>query len=158
MQISGYAVPPSQRDTASEMSDQNVELVRRWLALWVEVDEGLADRHRLDEFITQDGILTFSVGYLEDASVLHGLDEFIEFRTAWMEPYEDWSYDVEKILDAGEKGVVALFHQRGKLPDSHSWIEQHYGIVYTVEERLISGARVYAAPEEALEAAGLSAG
>jgi ketosteroid isomerase-like protein len=138
------------------MSEENVELVRNWLALWIEVDEGLVDRQRPNEFVTEDGVLTFSEGYLEDRSTLHGLDEFIEFRTAWMEPYDERSYEAEKILDAGDNGVVALFHQRGNLRDSDSWVEQDYGIIYTVEEGLISRGRIYAAPEEALEAAGLS--
>jgi hypothetical protein len=51
---------------------------------------------------------------------------------------------------------VEITRQRGRLRGSDSWIEWRYGIVYTVEEGLIRRGKVYATPEEALEAAGLS--
>ena len=63
---------------------------------------------------------------------------------------------VETLLAAGVNGVGATLHQRGKPRDSDSWVEMHYGIVYAVDEGLITGARLYPTPEEALEAAGLS--
>ena len=137
------------------MSQENVERVRDALNAWIDVDEGLADPQRLAEFYAPDA--TFDLGTYSGwpgRNQTRGLDEFLEFRAAWMEPYDDWSYDVEKILDAGGNEVVATFHQRGKLRDSDSWVEMRYGIVYTVEERLITRGRVYATAEEALEAAG----
>jgi ketosteroid isomerase-like protein len=139
------------------MSHENVEIVRKALAVWIDVDEGLADPQRLAEFYAADA--TFDLGTYSgwpERSETRGLDAFLEFRAAWMEPYDDWRYDVEKIVDAGVNGVVATFHQRGKLRGSDSWVDMHYGIVYTVEEGLITRARVYANSEQALEAAGLS--
>jgi hypothetical protein len=136
------------------MSQENVETVRKWLALFIEVDEGLAEPERLEEFLTQEGGFTFA-GYLEEGLRFHSIDEFLKFRAAWMEPYDDWSYEPEKFLDAGENRVLVLFHQRGKLRDSDSWVEQHYGILYTVEQGLLSGAVIYEDPDTALEAAGL---
>ena len=84
------------------------------------------------------------------------MDRFIEFRAAWMEPYDDWSYEPEKFLDAGSNRVLVLFHQSGKLRDSDSWVEMRYGIAYTVEGGLITGARMFLNHADALEAAGLS--
>ena len=139
------------------MSRENVERVRDSLNAWIDVDEGLADPQQLDEFYAPDAI--FGLGTYSGwpgRSEMRGLDQFLEFRAAWMEPYEDWRYDVEKIVDAGGSGVVATFHQRGKLRGSDSWVEMHYGIVYTVEEGLITRGQMYATPEEALQAAGLS--
>jgi ketosteroid isomerase-like protein len=72
-----------------------------------------------------------------------------------MEPYDDWSYDPKEILDAGTNQVVVTLNQRGKPHGSDSWVEMNYGLVYTVEEGLISRADFYATPEEALTAAGL---
>ena len=92
---------------------------------------------------------------MEEQTTLHGLDEFLEFRAAWMEPYDDFSYEPVKILDAGANRVVATLHQRGKTHDSDSWVEMDYGIVYTVEEGLITRGDFYATPEQALEAGGL---
>jgi ketosteroid isomerase-like protein len=136
------------------MSQENVELARALLATFVEVDEGLVDPERLYEFIARDVVTTFS-GLMQGDVTLHGGDEFLEWRTAWMEPYDDFDYEPEKILDAGANQVVVTLHQRGKPHGSDSWVEMRYALVYTVEGGLISRADFYADPEEALEAAGL---
>ena len=60
-----------------------------------------------------------------------------------------------KILDAGASRVAVTLHQRGRPHGSDSWVEMEYGIVYTVEEGLITPSDFYATPEKALEAAGL---
>jgi ketosteroid isomerase-like protein len=137
------------------MSEENLELARAALAAFIEVDEGLVDPERLDKFFARDAVTTFS-GFMEEAVTLHGTREFLEFRATWMAPYDDWSYEPEKILAAGANQVVVTLYQRGKPHGSDSWVEMHYGLVYTVEEGLISRGDFYATPEEALEAAGLS--
>jgi ketosteroid isomerase-like protein len=136
------------------MSQENVELARAALAAFIEVDEGLVDPQRLDQFFARDAVTTFS-GFMEEEVTLHGTREFLEFRATWMEPYDDWSYEPEKILDAGANQVVVTLYQRGKPHGSDSWVEMHYALVYTVEEGLISRGDFYATPEEALEATGL---
>ena len=136
------------------MSQENVELVRAALNAFAELDEGLIDPQRVEEFFADDVITTFSgFGFL-DEQTLRGW-EFLEFRAAWMEPYDDFMYEPKEILDAGANRVVVTLHQRGKPHGSDSWVEMDYGIVYVVEERLIRRAEFYATPEEALEAAGL---
>ena len=140
------------------MSQEHVEVVRAALNAFAELDEGLIDRQRMDEFFAQDVIATFSgfEAFLGSQNTLRGADEFLKLRAAWMEPYDDFSYEPEKILDAGAHRVVVTLHQRGKPRGSDSWVDMHYGLVYTVEEGLIRRAQFYATPEEALEAAGLS--
>jgi hypothetical protein len=63
------------------------------------------------------------------------------------------------LVGRGEiRGVDDFFDFRakpGKPHDSDSWVEMHYGFVYTVQDRLIRRAEAYATPDEALEAAGL---
>ena len=137
------------------MSLENVEIVRQFLATFAEVDEGLVGRERVLEFMTQDAVSTFSGFGFEDEQTLHGW-EFLEFRAAWMEPYDDFMYEPTRFLDAGANRVVVFLHQRGKPHGSDSWVEMHYGIVYTVEQGLIRRADFYAPPKKALEAVGLS--
>ena len=134
------------------MSEENVEFVRDALAAWVEVDEGLTDPDRLNAFYAADAV--FGGEILE--SEIRGGEAFLEWRTSWMEPYEDWSYGVDKVLDAGANRVLVSFHQRGKLRGSESWVDMRYAIVYTVKDGAITRAWVYATPEEALAAVGLS--
>ena len=137
------------------MSQETVEVVRQFLAAFAELDEGLVGPERIGEFLAQDAITTFSGFGFVDQQTLRGWG-FLEFRTAWMEPYDDFMYEPKRILDAGASRVVATMHQRGKPHGSDSWVEMNYGIVYSVEEGLIRRADFYAPPEQALEAAGLS--
>jgi ketosteroid isomerase-like protein len=111
------------------MSQENVELARATLAAFVEVDEGLVEPQRLEEFFAPDAVATFS-GFMEDETTL-SVSEFLELRAAWMEPYDDWSYEPEKIIDAGGNRVVVTLCQRGKPRGSDSWVEMRYGLVYT---------------------------
>lgn len=145
------------RQTPVAVSKENVELVRAALAAWREVDCGNADLQELTTFFAPDGawdLGTFS-GW-PDQREFRGLDEFLQFREAWAEPYDEWSYEVDEIHDAGGHRVVATFHQRGRLRGSDSWIEQRYAIVYTIEGGMIQHAQVYVSADEALEAARLS--
>jgi ketosteroid isomerase-like protein len=138
------------------MSQGNVELVREALNVFAQVDEGLADPQRLTEFFAPDG--TWDLGAfsaLVAGREIRNVDDFLEFRAAWMEPYDDYSYEVEEILDAGGNQVVVTLYQRGKPRGSDSWIDSRYGFVYTIEGGLIQRAQVYASANEALEAAGL---
>ena len=137
------------------MSQENVELARAALNAFAELDEGLVDLQRVEEFFAQDTITTVS-GFLEERITLRGADEFLGFRAAWMEPYDDFSYEPVKIIDAGANRVVVTLHQRGKPHGTDSGVEMDYGLVYTVEEGLIARSDIYPSPEEALEAAGLA--
>jgi ketosteroid isomerase-like protein len=137
------------------MSEENVELARAALNWFAQLDEGLVAPEGVSQYFAQDPITTLS-GFMEEQTTLHGADEFLEFRAAWMEPYDDFIYEPVKIIDAGGNRVVVILHQRGKPHHSDLWVEMDYGLVYTVEEGLIARADFHATPEQALEAAGLS--
>ena len=137
------------------MSQENVELARATLNAFTQLDEGLIDPEQMWDFIAQDALATFSGFGFVDEQTFRGL-EFLEFRASWIEPYDDWLYEVKEIHDAGATQVAVILHQRGKPHGSDSWVEMDYGMVYTVEGGLISRADFYASPEDALEAVGLS--
>jgi ketosteroid isomerase-like protein len=140
------------------MSQENVEIARAALNAFAELDEGLVGPEQVAQFFGQDPITTFSgfEAFLGKQSTLHGADEFLKFRAAWMEPYDDFIYEPVRIVDAGANRVVVTLDQRGKPHGTDSWVEMDYGLVYTVEEGLIRRADFYATPQKALEAAGLS--
>ena len=87
------------------MSQENVELVRDSLTAWIEVDEGRADPQRLAKFYAPDTTLVMGTYSGWPGKRELGLDEFLEFRTGWMEPYDEWHYEAERILDAGETSL-----------------------------------------------------
>jgi ketosteroid isomerase-like protein len=133
------------------MSRENVELVRDSLNAWAEIDEGLAELDRIAEFWAPDVALTF-----EDAPrELHGVDAVLEWRADMAEPFDDWNYSPEKFLDAGGNRVAVTFHAHAKLRGTDDWVDWRYGIVYTVEEGLVTAAKMYTTQQNALEAAGL---
>jgi ketosteroid isomerase-like protein len=139
------------------MSQENLEIVRAALAAWSEVDSGLADPERLLEFFAPD--TSWDMGTFQgwpDQREFRGLDGFLAFRAAWFAAYEEWSYEVENIVEADRNRVVATFNTRGKPRGSDAWADMRYAIVYTVEDGLISRAQAYASPAEALAAAGRS--
>jgi ketosteroid isomerase-like protein len=139
------------------MSQENVEMARAALNAFAQLDEALIDPQRMDEFFARDVITTFSGfdAFMAEQRTLRGRDDFLKFRAAWMEPYDDFSYEPLRIIDAGGNRVVVTLHQRGKPHGSDSWVEMDYGLVYTFEKGLIARADFYATPEDALEAAGL---
>jgi hypothetical protein len=74
----------------------------------------------------------------------------------WTEDSEDWSVELERLIDAGDDRVVGLFHQRGIGKGSGAPVELHQGLVYELERGRVIRMRNYIDPAEALEAAGLS--
>ena len=85
-----------------------------------------------------------------------GMDGFNEMIMAWVAPYSEWTYDIERIVGGRDDRVAVLARQRGQLLDSASWVEMDYGFVYTLAQGVIQRLDVYASHAETLEAAGLS--
>jgi ketosteroid isomerase-like protein len=147
------------------MSSDNVELVRAlWAGMELRVDRNQQDieqaveaLNRLEELVAPDFVWDLSrfEGWLEE-NEFRGLDAYAGFLARWVEPYEEWEIGYEDLVDGGSDKVVAVVHQRGRLQGSDSWVEMHYGIVYTVADGHVRRAQVYATPDEALSAVGLS--
>ena len=131
------------------MSQENVEIVKRGLEVFVATGQ-LSDQIAAD--FTWD--LTTFRGW-PDQPVFHGFDGFRQFLSAWTEPYDDWSAELEQVLDAGGDQVVASLRQQGRLRGSDAVVELLYGVVYTVANGQIRCAQVYMTVEEALNAVGL---
>jgi ketosteroid isomerase-like protein len=133
------------------MSEENIEIVRRLSA------DLKAEPERASPLWAPDAVWDMStVSEWPDRAEYRGWDEFLEFLYAWTAAYDEWSYELETVTDAGDNKVVATLSQRGKLRGSESWAELRYGIVYTVESAIVQRAQVYIPAEKALEAAGLS--
>jgi ketosteroid isomerase-like protein len=84
-----------------------------------------------------------------------GPDGFMDFFAKWTEPYDEWDFEVEELVDADDDRVVAVMRQRGRLRGADSWVELRLGVVNTVSTGLIRRMQVFATPAEALEAVGL---
>jgi ketosteroid isomerase-like protein len=133
------------------MSADNVELVRDALADVVETQR--ASGAAAPGFVWD--MTTFEDW--PEQNEFHGVDAFNEFLRRWVEPYDEWTLEVEELHEVADDQVVAVLRQRGRLRDSAAQVEMHYGIVYTVQGRQLQRAQVYATPEEALSSVGLPA-
>jgi ketosteroid isomerase-like protein len=71
-----------------------------------------------------------------------------------IEGFEDWSFDIEEVFDAGDQ-VVTIVRQRGKAKHGGPEVEMRFAQVWTFRDGLIARMEMYADRNEALEAAGL---
>jgi ketosteroid isomerase-like protein len=137
------------------MSEENVEIVR---CLFEVFREGL-----------QRGDLAagFDAGYVADdlewialpgvgLGTYRGREGFIEFMRLWTGEFEDWSIELEQVIDAGDDRVVATYRQTATGKASGVPVELHQGAVHELEGGRVIRIRHYPSPAEALEAAGLS--
>jgi ketosteroid isomerase-like protein len=133
------------------MSEENVEVIRRVFK----------------EFTIEQKPPAGSLGpdFVWDMSAFHGWpgettyhgpNGFMDFFRDWVGAYEEWTQDLERVIDAGGERVVAMTKQRGRLRGATTWVEMRYGIVYAVKGGQIQRAEAYSDQKEALEAVGLS--
>jgi ketosteroid isomerase-like protein len=133
------------------MSQENVEIVRANLEEFVRTRRPTATQS--PDFVWD---LTNYEGW-PDKAVYAGQDEWMAFVENWMEPFDDWTMEIEEILDAGDDRVAVILLQRGTLKGSTQAVEMRYGSVYWVEEGTIVRADAYSPAERALAAVGIEA-
>ncbi len=89
-------------------------------------------------------------------AVYRGREGFVEFMQTWIGSFADWSFRIERLIDAGDDQVVVLAHQRATGKGSGVPVELHLGQVQELEDGRVIRVRNYLEHSEALEAAGLS--
>jgi ketosteroid isomerase-like protein len=134
------------------MSRENVEVVRSFLADFADPLGERSERLAISPDVVWD-LSTFA-GWMGNERYV-GRDEFLGFLRDWVQPYEEWAYEVERVSDAGGDLVLAVLHQHGRMCGGEAEVEMHYAIVYTVRDGQVQQGSVYATPEEALKALGL---
>jgi ketosteroid isomerase-like protein len=126
------------------MSQEDVEVVRA----------------SMDAF--QRGDAETALSYYSEDVVFHplvagpyqGRAGVAEQMRVWMEEFNDFWFESEEVIDAGDK-VVLLWRQGGEGKASGVRVEQDGATVFSLRDGLISRAWVHLDREEALEAAGL---
>src|SRR4051794_20968867 len=131
------------------MSQENVESVRRGYAHF------LATGDFREEALHPDFVWDMSTFRdWPERQTYAGLDGAREFMHDWREAGEDWELEVEDLLDAGES-VVAVVRQRGRSKATGLPVEMRFAMVWAFRDGKQVLMRMYASPDEALEAAGL---
>jgi ketosteroid isomerase-like protein len=140
------------------MSEANVEIVRQVFEEFFAAMERSDPGGWFDSAPVGDDyewIVEFDRG-LDGRSVWRGREGFVEFMQIWTDEFEDWSMELERLVDAGDDRVVALTHQSATGKGSGVPVELSIGQVLELEGGRLIRARSYRSHAEALEAAGLS--
>ena len=128
---------------------RDLEIVRGGFAHYLETGDFREDLIHPD-FVWD--MSTFS-GWPE-RQTYRGIEGAREFMRNWLEAWEDWSLEVEDLLDAGDS-VVAIVHQHGRSRATGVPTDMHFAMVWVVRDGRQFRMRMYASAREGLEAAGL---
>ena|SRR5215216_4632042 len=128
------------------MSQENVELILRVLdqarhdptALWNVLD---------DEVRWEVGTLDLP----DSEGTWHGPAGVREFFRRWVGTFDEWSYEVGDVIDAGDSVVVRL-HQRGRGKGSGVTVGWQFWQVWTIRDGKVVRYTHHAEKDEALEA------
>ena len=129
------------------MSQENVDRLRR---VWDAWNRGDFDVSILDpEVLFEDTVLPDSVG-----ETYRGPEGVVRGWTRWTESWEEFTTQVEQIVDAGERLVsIHTVHLQGKR--SGAPMTFRYAYLYTFRGDKVVHIRSYSDPAKALQAAGL---
>ena len=87
-----------------------------------------------------------------DDRLYRGEEGFRAFFERWTEPYDEWSAELEEVIDVDDDHVIVGMLQRGRIRGTQSWVDLRCALIYTVRDRQLRRARLFPTLEEALEA------
>ena len=137
------------------MSEENVEIVREQIETFRSGMERGDPGAAFDLESAADEFELITVPF-EGRTVWRGREGWVEFIRAWTEEFDDWSLQIERLIDAGDGRVVSLMHQSGTGKRSGVPVVVHFGQIHELKDGRVVRLRVYTSHAEALEAAGLS--
>ena len=100
--------------------------------------------------------VVFDVSVRPEGSPYRGREGVAEALRVWTGTWEDWSFEVERIIDASSDQVIAVVRETGKGKGSGVRIDQHVFGLFTLRDGKIVHWKGFVSESEALEAAGLS--
>ena len=130
------------------MSQENVEIVR-----WMWDAFLAADFQTALSFFVPD--VEWDGTNLPDGRIGTGHQEILDHVARWAEVWDDWSVEIERIVEAGSDQVILFMRERGR-GDSGLTMDERHAELYTLREGMIVRRQGFSDPSQALEAAGLS--
>ncbi len=123
-----------------------MEIIRRGWEHWVATGE-----------IRAHADFVWDVSHLgwPDQQIYQGAEGARQFLAEWADAWDDWELEVEDRIDAGDH-VVAIMTQRGRSKATGIPLEMRFAQVWTLRDGQAIRMQMYASPEEALAAVGLS--
>jgi ketosteroid isomerase-like protein len=133
------------------MSQENVEIVRRWSDSW-----GRRDVPDLLACFNDEIEVDFSNAEGPFRGIYKGRDDVIRFCWSLWEAWEVITFSFDAAIDSGDECLVTanVFRARGRTSGIN--VEAHGANLWTFHEGRISRCKLFQTTDEALEAAGLS--
>ena len=128
------------------MSQENVDTLERALAS----SDPSALLAILDESVEWD-----YVGAFPEAATYHGPAEVGEFLGGWAAGFDEFGFEADETIDAGDCVAVAL-HQWGRGKETGARVESRTWQVFTFRDGKVTRCRGYPTKPDALEAVGSS--
>ena len=128
------------------MSEENVEVVRRMWDAFLAADAGTALSFCASD-VEWDGT------NLPDGQIGRGHEAILDHATRWVEAWDDWTVEVERVFEAGSDQVVLFMRERGR-SDSGLTMDERHAELYTLRDGKIVRRQGFSDPSQALEAAG----
>jgi uncharacterized protein len=130
------------------MSHENVELVRASYDAFGRDDMAFIIER------TDPDIKISEAAVMPGARTYHGHQGLLDAIDNWAGQWDDFSVELERIIDAGDR-VVSLVHHRGRGKVSGAPVELHVAYVHTIKDCKVVRWQIFETWNEALEAAGL---
>jgi ketosteroid isomerase-like protein len=131
------------------MSKENIEILRRAMP-------ESAPANPEDLFLILDENVEWDyVGAFPDIETAHGPAEVREFLREWSGAFDDFSFQAEEMVDAGDSVVVRL-RQSGRGKETGAQVKNQTWQLFTLRNGKVVHCRGYDTKADALEAAGLS--
>jgi ketosteroid isomerase-like protein len=113
-----------------------------------------ADVEALFAILAEDVEWDYVGAFPEGVTTYHGPAEVREFLERWAGAFDDFGFEAEEAIDAGNAVVIRL-HQWGRGKDTGAQVESRTWQMFSFQDGKIVHCRGYASKAEALEAAGL---
>jgi ketosteroid isomerase-like protein len=139
------------------MSEENVEMVRQ---LYEEIQAAF-ERGDPGSWIESDVVADDYEWVLDPESfgeqrTYRGREGFAEFMSDFTDEFAEFSWGVDRVIDAGDDRVVGIVTQHAMGSASGAPVEWQMGQVGELKDGRLIRTINYATPEAALKAAGLS--
>jgi ketosteroid isomerase-like protein len=133
------------------MSEENVELVQERYRQFIATGQVEPDWY--DDAFVWD-MSTFE-GWPEKQEY-HGVEGFREFFSEWLEAWDEWRMEADAFHALRDGRVLVLVRQYGKSKSTGLDVAMDFAQIWELREGRYVRMQMYAAQEDALEAAGLS--
>jgi ketosteroid isomerase-like protein len=129
----------------------NVEIIRERLERWIE------HRHLVPEHFADDFVWDMSTADWPGQDEFHGPEGMQEFLREWLQAWDDWTYEIEDVVETPDGRAAVIAVQRGLNRAAGVPVEMRMVQVWSIDERgRATRMQMYTDAEAGLAAVGVT--